>query len=224
MRIPETPRSEDMTTQDYAYHRLRNAVIVGAIPPGTSLTFRGIALEFGLSPTPVREAIRRLSTENAIEVLENRRLRVPEMTAGRLDELLELRVSLECHAAKRALPHLTDLQIDELQALDDDMDRSLAAGDLDALTRTNQTFHRSLYSANPDQAAVPLVESIWLQLGPFLRQVLHRIDQDGADYHKAILSALRARDAEALTRALEQDIRNGSIQAGRVLLDTPPAP
>ena len=87
--LPEIPRADGMTTQDYAYYRLRNAVMVGALKPGTALTFRGLAEQFQLSPTPIREAVRRLSTENAIEVLGNRRLRVPEMTLGRFEELVD---------------------------------------------------------------------------------------------------------------------------------------
>jgi hypothetical protein len=71
-----------MTTQEYAYLRLRNAVMVGALPPGTGLTFRGLAEQLSLSPTPIREALRRLSSENAIKVLGNRRLRVPTDDPG----------------------------------------------------------------------------------------------------------------------------------------------
>lgn len=222
-RIPDISRSDLMTTQDYAYYRLRNAVIMGALPPGTSLTFRGIAQDFSLSPTPVREAIRRLSSENAIEVLGNRRLRIPEMTAGRLDELLELRVTLETHAALRALPYLTDVLIKDLCDLDLWMDDLLESGDLDSLTEANLRFHRMLYSANPNQSVVPLIESIWLQLGPFLRQVLTTLRPDTDDHHKEMLAAMQTRNAEALAKALERDIREGSIRAGRDFLEMPPA-
>ncbi|WBL33208.1 GntR family transcriptional regulator [Sinirhodobacter sp. HNIBRBA609] len=208
-----------MTTQDYAYYRLRNAVMVGALRPGTALTFRGLAEQFQLSPTPIREAVRRLSTENAIEVLGNRRLRVPEMTLGRFEELVQLRIALEIHAAERAMPYISDIVIENLKELDDQMDSAIAKRDLDALTRMNQDFHKRLYCLNPDQAVMPLIESIWLQLGPFQRQVIENIDSiNVVDRHKEMLAAMRARDVIALCDAIESDIRDGSIRSGRQML------
>ena len=63
--------------------------------------------------------MRRLSTENAIEVLGNRRLRIPEMTLGRFEELVQLRIVLEIHAAERAVPYISDIIIENLRDLDD---------------------------------------------------------------------------------------------------------
>ena len=219
--LPEIPHLAGMTTQDYAYARLRNAVMVGALKPGTALTFRGLAQMLGLSPTPVREAMRRLSSEKAIEVLGNRRLRVPEMTIGRFEELVQLRIVLETHAAERAFPYLSDIVIENLKSLDDRMDSAIAAHDLDALTRMNQEFHKTLYALNPDQATIPLIESVWLQLGPFQRQVIENVERIYViDRHKEMLAAMRARDLVALCAAIERDIRDGSIRSGRQMLRT----
>lgn len=217
--LPEIPRGDQMTTQEYAYLRLRNAVMLGALRPGTALTFRGLAEQLTLSPTPVREALRRLSSEGAIEVLGNRRLRVPPMTSGRFEELVKLRITLEVHAATRALPYLSDMVIDILSELDERMDAALAIRDLDALTQFNQQFHKMLYALNPDQAVVPLIESVWLQLGPFQRQVIEHIDQVPADdHHKEMLTAMRTRALSALCAAIKADIHDGSIRAGRKML------
>ncbi len=217
--LPEIPRDGAMTTQEYAYLRLRNAVMVGAFPPGTGLTFRGLAERLSLSPTPIREALRRLSSENAIKVLGNRRLRVPEMTPGRFEELVELRIALEIHAARRAFPYISDITIAQLTELDDRMDKALAGRDLDALTQMNQEFHKTLYSQNPDQATIPLIESVWLQLGPFQRQVIEHIDDfASADHHKEMLAAMHDRDLPALCAAIERDVHDGSIRAGRRML------
>lgn len=223
--LPEIPRDPAMTTQDHAYLRLRNAIMLGALAPGTALTFRGLAGQLGLSPTPIREAVRRLSSERAIEVLENRRLRIPVMTPGRFDELVRLRIALETHAAARALPWLSDVEIEALAEIDDQMDVALATGDLDGLTRLNQQFHKRLYGLNPDQAVIPLIESVWLQLGPFQRRAIEHLDAAGpADRHKEMLAAMRARDAGALGAAVLNDVQDGSIRAGARLLRGGTAP
>ena len=217
--IPEIPLTDSMTTQERAYLRLRNAIMVGALKPGTALTFRGLAQQLDLSPTPIREAVRQLSTENAIEVLGNRRLRVPELGMGRFDELVALRITLETHAAQRAFPYLSDVAIQELTAIDDLMDAAVRDHDLDSLTQLNHRFHRLLYCLNPHQAAMPQIESIWLQLGPFQRQVIENLNTIyTVDHHKAMLAAMRNRDLGALCAAIEQDIHDGSIRLGRQIL------
>lgn len=219
LTIPETSEEVDRTTQEYVYSRLRHAVMVGSIPPGTALTMRGLADIMGLSPTPVREAVRRLSSENAIKVNENRRLSIPEMTLGRFEELVSLRVTLEAYAAKRALPYVSDIKIEKMASLDNEMDEAIVENDWDKLTILNQNFHRTLYTLNPNQATMPLIESVWLQLGPFQRQVLELLEEYyKVDHHKEIITALETRDTEPLVNAIESDIRESNSEAGRRLL------
>lgn len=217
--FPEIAPQSSKTTQDYAYDRLRNAIMLGTVRPGTALTIRGLAQHFELSPTPIREAVRRLSSESAIEVLGNRRLRVPEMTIGKFEELVQLRIALEVHAAERAFPYISEVAIEQMRVLDDAMDAAIAAQDFESLTRMNQQFHGLLYGLNPFQSVMPMIESLWLQLGPFQRQVIDSLDGFGAvDRHKEMLAAMRARDRVALSVAIEGDIRDGSERAGRDML------
>lgn len=219
LNIPDMAIRGNVTTQEYVYQRLKNAIMLGALKPGTSLTMRGLADFLGLSPTPVREALRRLSSENAVAVLGNRRIMVPTMDAGRFDELVALRISLEVHAGLRSLPHISDVIINDIAAIDDEMDKQLIARDLDKLTLLNQEFHRTLYSANVHQAIMPAIESVWLQLGPFQRQVIENIQEFYLiDRHKEILSALRDRDPAALETAITNDIQDSLILSGRDLI------
>ena len=218
--IPETAANSEWTTQEYVYERLRHAIMVGAIQPGTDLTMRGLAEEMRLSTTPVREAVRRLSSENAVLIKENRRISIPNMTLERFEELLALRISLEAHAAERALPYISDIKIDRMTSLDDEMDSAVSENDWDRLTILNQDFHRTLYTVNPDQVTMPVIESIWLQLGPFQRQVIEHLEEFyKIDRHKEILSALRTRDSVTLINATKSDILETLSKAGRKLLE-----
>lgn len=219
LNIPEIPEKAGATIQEHVYERLRNAIMLGAIEPGTSLTMRGLAERLNRSPTPVREAVRRLSSEHAIQIKDNRRMTVPFMTPSRFEELVALRVAVEVHTAKRALPYMSDIVIDKLAEIDDRMDGFVADGELDQLTLLNQAFHRTLYTVNPDQVSMPIVESIWLQLGPFQRQVITRVKEYYAiDRHKEILAALTSRDPDALQDAITNDINDGVLKSGRSLL------
>lgn len=195
--------------------------MLGAIRPGTSLTMRGLADCLDLSPTPIREAVRRLSSEHAIQIKDNRRMTVPLMTPERFEELIALRVAIETHAAKRALPYVSDITIEKMAAIDSRMDTSISERALDQLTLLNQTFHRTLYTLNPAQTSMPIIESIWLQLGPFQRQVITRLTEYYVtDRHKEILAALTTRDATALHEAITNDIQDGVLRSGRDLLAT----
>ncbi len=219
LEIPQIEEREGNTAHENVYYRLRNALMIGALEPGTPLKIRALAEYMGISPTPIREALRRLSSENALEVLGNRRIVVPEMSAGRFDELIHLRITVECHAAERALPYITDNIVQNMTELDDQMDQSILEKQYDALTILNHEFHNLLYSANPDQIVMPIVQSIWLQLGPFQRRVIRSIDNYyRVDRHKEVLDALRKRDTVALSIAIEADIRDGIGRVGRKVL------
>ncbi len=214
--IPDVEKDARMTTQEYTYRRLHKAIINGAIPPGSALTIRGLADYMSLSPTPIREALRRLSSECAIEIQGNRRISIPKMTRGRFEELVQLRVAVETHAAERSLPYVSDNLIDELSKIDAQMDSHLERDNFEQLTYLNYAFHTLLYSANPHQIAMPLIESIWLQLGPFQKQVMAAVKASNvADHHKEMLTALRTRDSAALKGAVESDIRDSIGRTGQ---------
>lgn len=223
--IPAIDVAPSATEQETVFRRLRAAIMTGSLPPGTTLTIRGLAETMACSSTPVREAVRRLSTEHAIEVLGNRRMQVPAMTPTRFEEIFSLRVATETHAALRALPYVSEILIDRLGRIDAELDLALEAGDRSRLTILNHDFHRALYTANPHQTVMWMIESIWLQLGPFQRQVIEGgLEFYLIDRHQEILGALRDRDPDALAAALDADIRDGIYRSGkRYLLDRAPA-
>lgn len=203
------PATEE-TAQQQAYASLRQRILIGDLAPGQRLTLRGLAAELGLSPTPVREALRRLAAEGALTVGRNRRVTVPLPTSAQLIELVQLRCVLETHLAARALPHVTDRLIDNLREVDADIDAALAAQDYARAVLLNQRFHTLLYTANPEGTGMSLVESLWLQLGPCMRIAAGQADElYPEDHHKTLLDTLRARDPIAVTRVLRQDIEAG---------------
>ncbi len=215
MRSESPPRLGE-TVQERAYQRLRRSIMIGAVRPGVALTIRGLAETLEVSPTPIREALRRLCAERALAVLDNRRVMVPEMTVQKFEELLALRVALETHAAERALPYISDNIINDLARLDGLVDEALDSNRYDDTITANQAFHARLYKTNPDQQTMPMIESVWLQLGPFLRlaalnlREFYRIDR-----HQEAIAALMKRDPPALRIAIEADIRDGIGHIGR---------
>ena len=207
---------EDQKTNQWVYQLLRTNLICGKIAPGKPLTIRGLAETLNVSPMPVREALHRLACEGAVEAKTNRRVIVPMMTAEKFNELSELRILIETHAAVKALPYIRDEDISNLERIDTSIDEAVERGDVEAASLHNQDFHRSMYSANPYQIAVPLIESLWLQLGPFSRIAISKLEKIYiVDRHVEAIEALKQGNSFGLRRAIEADIRDGiaSIRA-----------
>ncbi len=210
LRLLMTDKPDSLKTHQWVYQLLRNNLLCGRIEPGVALTIRGLAEILDVSPMPVREALHRLACEGAVEVKNNRRVIVPRMTAEKFSELCDLRILLETHAAEGALPFITDADIHELERLDARIDDAVEQHDVDDISLCNQDFHRYLYSANPNQISVPLIESLWLQLGPFSRIAISKLEKVYlVDRHVEAIAALKQRNRFDLRRAIEADIRDG---------------
>jgi DNA-binding GntR family transcriptional regulator len=212
-----TPAS--VTVQQRVYNQLRTDIMLGRIAPGEPLTIRGLAEKLAVSAMPVREALRRLAAEQAVELLDNRRIRIPLMSVERFDDLLAARIALETDAAERALAHVNDERIRKLEEYDAEVDAGVRTRDYDRWIAANFAFHRTLYAARPDSVFLPLIESLWLQLGPFLRQALMNIGPHYTiDRHAEALDAIRARDRLGLRIAIEADLRDGIVHLGNQLM------
>ncbi|MEE8364552.1 MAG: GntR family transcriptional regulator [Gammaproteobacteria bacterium] len=203
-------KTESQKTNQWVYQLLRTNLLCGKIQPGIPLTIRGVAEALDVSPMPVREALHRLACEGAVEVKNNRRVIVPLMTAEKFSELCDLRILLETHAAESALPYIREQDIVGLELIDAKIDEALKEGNVEDISLINQDFHRSLYSANPFQIVIPLIESLWLQLGPFSSIAISKLEKIYiVDRHVEAIAALKQQNSFALRRAIEADIRDG---------------
>jgi DNA-binding GntR family transcriptional regulator len=210
LRLPGLRRRAGETMGEFVHRRLRHAIMTGRFPPGEAVTIRGLASLLGTSAMPVREAMRRLAAEHALELLDNRRARVPDMNLARFTTLIEARVLLERAAAVRAMHYVDAPKLAELRRLDNTLNDVFGRGDIERTIESNLVFHRRLYMIAPDDAMTPLIESIWLQIGPFMRAALQESAvYYNSDRHDEALSAIMARDGVALARAIEADIRDG---------------
>lgn len=213
--------SARVSVRDTVEKAVREALLTGRFVPGHAVTLRGLAQELGVSPMPVREAVRALSAGNALEIRPNGRIQVPTMTRPRLEELLKARLLLEPELAGLAGPGLTAADAATLEAIDDRIDESLNGGDAETYMRLNHAFHFRIYGAAGSQVFLPLVETLWLQFAPFMRTVYGRVGTSAlVDHHKEAIDAIRGRDARALRDAVAADIRCGMD----LLVEGSPAP
>ncbi|MDG1859123.1 MAG: GntR family transcriptional regulator [Emcibacteraceae bacterium] len=199
---------DEETSQEWVYRALRFAIMSGQFQPNQALTIRQIARLLNVSAMPVREALKRLTAEGALTIKANRRIIVPMLIPARLSELVELRVELESFAAIRALPYVNDDLLIELEELNDKQNSAFEARDFQGIILENQNFHRTLYSAHPHPVTMPMIEQLWLQIGPLHRLSVAKLPEHYThDRHCDILDALKAHNPYGLKSAIEADIR-----------------
>ncbi|WP_204353619.1 GntR family transcriptional regulator [Salinisphaera orenii] len=211
MELLPFPISEaTITRQEWVYRQLKEAILRGRFLPGRSITLRGIAAMLKVSLTPVREALKRLVAERALEAHDNRRFSVPEMTRAKLDDICMARITLETIAVERALPYIDADCLYRLWRLNEQVDEAIAARDIDVYLARNREFHYTFYRIEQSSVFKPLIDSLWLQFSPYMRLA---VQQTGVDYvvdrHAEALRAAQRHDARALKFAIEADVREG---------------
>lgn len=223
------PHGGRLTIQEIVYRRLSHALMTGQFDPGQTLTISYLSELFGTSHMPVREALRRLVAENALETSTSGSTVVPIVTRPRLDDLCEGRVVVEGAAALRALPHIDPPLV---RALEHNLVDHIAAGEegqIVTMLQKNQEFHFMIYRASGSPVLVQIIESLWLRFGPFLRMLSDHLEKQGGHlqnytlHHRAALAAIRAGDAEALSRAMVDDIRATQSLLQTLCSETEPA-
>ena len=202
---------------EQAYSALRNALSMGRLMPGQSVTIRGLGASLGISATPVREALQRLIADGALELAPNRTIRVPVMTRNRFTEITEIRVRLECLAAEMAAQSVDHAVLAQLQSLSDRMHVSISEERFSDYLSHNQSFHFAIYEAAALPCLLHHIGLCWLRTGPWLNKLASegRFHSIANGEHETMIAALRLRDAAALSKSLERDIRD----AGAVLID-----
>lgn len=198
------------------YAELRKRIVTGHISPDHELSTRGLAGELGVSQTPVRDALSRLSAEGAVSIRSKRRVRVPEMTRERFDDLLRCRLLLEPEAAALAVSFLKPDDIVKLREIDSTLEAAIKSGDAATYMQANYDFHFVLYRAQPQKTLTQLIETLWLQFGPYMRVLYDRVPNNELnDRHQRAIVAIEARDADALREAITLDINDGMGLLGR---------
>lgn len=188
--------------------RLRHAILSGVYQPGDHLTEAQVAREMHVSHGPVREALRELEAEELLVLEPHRGAFVKAFTAADVREIYSMRSVLESAMVNLVVDRATNIDLDELDELIEDMRRAVAANDIDTLIEVDLEFHRRLCELSGHhrlyEAWRRLASPIRLFLTMAIPQYLSPLD--AAESHAPIVDALRRRDGQAATRHMEQSV------------------
>jgi len=223
-----TPLTRQTLSGD-VYKQLSDLLMSGRVMPGEQLSLRTIAQSLGVSVMPVREAVHRLLSEKALELLPNRVLRVPTMTVDQFREITDIRVNLEGLATVRAAALVGPAGLLEIEAANGRFAREslLKRPNETHLIALNKELHFAIYRQAQMPMLLEMIESLWLRIGPILnydfRSGSARVTEHvSADHHDRILNALKKGDGVAAAKALAGDLRGAAdfiVSAGVLLGD-----
>jgi DNA-binding GntR family transcriptional regulator len=196
---------------DDIYASLRRSLMAGDLIPGQAVSIRTLAEEFGTSMIPVRDALKRLVAERALTMLPNRTVVVSPMTRRRFQEILNVRLAVESMLARQAAEQVTATEIALLDEVNAQMHEAAAAGRVKAYLIANHKFHFTLYGSARSAVMLPIVESLWMQVGPFLNGVFTAAGvRHAGDNHAEVLKAARRRDSVGVADAISRDLADAA--------------
>lgn len=189
------------TVAEQVLERLRELLLDGSLPPGSRLDQADLAAQFGVSIVPIREALARLQSVGLVEIVPHRGVFVAKLSAEELVDIYTVREELEEQAAQIAVAHLTDADVEEIEALGEAMASAAEAGDFRALLHHNRELHFAIYRAANRRHLYKLIEQMWDLSTRYahlqLRAVPNRA-QEALHEVRAMVAACRRRDGEAL--------------------------
>ncbi|MGI3168714.1 GntR family transcriptional regulator [Pseudooceanicola sp. C21-150M6] len=203
--------------QKDAYSLILEAIDHGTYRPGDRLVESELADRFGVSRTPIREALQRLETQSLL-ARDGRSLIVASLDHNQLAELYPVRAELEALAAKLAARHAS---VEEMRVLRDmvEADRGLL-GDPSALSRANRRFHKQIHLASHNRFLVQQLDLVHRSMALMAQTSLAATGRGerALAEHEAIVQAIEARDEEAAAQALRDHISKAFVT--RLKLDS----
>jgi DNA-binding GntR family transcriptional regulator len=195
---------------DEVVERLRDMIVEGELRQGARVPERVLCERFGISRTPLREALKVLASEGLVELLPNRGARVAALSESDIDDLFEVLAGLEALAGELACQRIQRRELAAVRRAHEAMVRCWESGSLPAYFKLNQEIHQRIV----DAAGNATLKAVYDGLAGRIRRARFAANLSGERWrqavqeHEAILEALEAREGERLGRILKAHLRN----------------
>jgi DNA-binding GntR family transcriptional regulator len=206
--LPPVRRAQSLA--DQAYQSIREGIATGLFEAGERVTERGLAARLNVSPTPVREALRRLEQDGLVERVSPRELRIVEHSPDALRELLLTGAVLRALEARFATSKISEAALDRMEALVDSLAADHDRGDAYDLARIARGFDMEIEDAAGNPTLRGMIQSLFI-VGQERRnravqsmRVHTEIGERRLQGHRDILAALRRRDPDAVEQAFRR--------------------
>lgn len=210
--------SDGLRTNEHVFRQLKEQIITGVLAPGSRLIESNVAAQFGVSRTPVREALQRLATEDLIDVDPLRGMVVHAPDASEIEDVLVVRTALDGLAAALAAQKIAESQLARLRLVVEAMAEGAALDRRPQIVVANRRFHDIIYAA----AGNPRLERIAGELRDYVRRFStppsaspERVQHVLVE-HRAILEALELHDPDAARAASDRHLAAARTYVARL--------
>lgn len=211
---------EHLTLNDRAYTALKQGLISGDFKPGQALVIRTLADRFGISTTPIREALQRLVAERVLEIQANRTIAVPLLSLSTFTELSRIRCAVEGLAAELAAKFFDAPDVARLRGCVAGMDAAVQSGDGKRYLALNEQFHFQIYTKANAPVLLDMIRDLWGRIGPYMNYLMETdayVPQSN-ELHRQILTALEHRTENLVRVLITEDISKAADVLSRRLL------
>ena len=193
LHINQPRLGDEQSLADRAYYAIRELIVTLELAPGSVVSERDLMERLGVGRTPVREALRDLAREQLVDVFPRRGIFVSGVDIGDIAGLSEVRLVLECKAARLAAERQNDVDREETQALLDELARAAARLGQRALIDLDQRIHRNVYRCTHNPFLQATLEEYYVLTLRIWFLALDRVERldDAIREHHAILEAIR---------------------------------
>lgn len=200
-----TTKKEAQALHQAIRDQLRSDILSGALPSGTQLRQDALATRFNASRIPVREALRQLEAEGLIAHQLNRGAVVAGMSVEQICEMLDIRVALECHAARLAVPLMVERDFEAMEAI---LQAYTDSQSIPEWAEHNRRFHLALSAPANNKRLLRLIEEFCLNTDRYTHVAMSRATgkEKPQEDHYRIVEAARAGDADKVAALLEVHI------------------
>lgn len=189
--------------------QIREMIVEGELPPGHRISEGGLSDQFGISRTPMREALKVLAADGLVEIRPNRGTRVTEITLDDIDELFEAASSIERIAGELATERMTEADIERLKAINKEMEGHFENGRRHEYFLLNQEAHKLIIELSGNSILLDIHESLGLKVRRarfFAILSLDRWEQSVRE-HAKILEAIEARDKDLAGKLIGEHVQ-----------------
>jgi len=220
--IPKASIASPALYQQVA-ERLRTRIYAHELPPGGWIDEQALALEYGISRTPLREALKVLASEGLVTLKPRRGCYVTELSEVDLDEIFPVMALLEGRCAAEATLRASDADLMRLSAIHDELEAHARKGDVDRFFEVNHNFHAALQLLAGNRWLSLLIDDTRKMLKLTRRDSLRvdgRLKQSLAE-HRSILKAIRRRDANEAARRMHDHLLSGRAALAKLYTGAP---
>lgn len=190
-----------------AYNYVLDSILSGELKPSMRVPTEAVAENLGISRMPVRDALRQLESDGMVTIMTNRGATISQYAPEEVSELIEMRAVLEALAARLALTHIGNAEVDELEHLKWRMDK--VAQELPLWIAAHDAFHNYLTSCSRKPLLIQQAQRMRLMLRPYFSTYYaqsNELEIAGLE-HQSVIDAIKSGDADLLERTVRAHVR-----------------